>query len=104
MKKTIIFLFFLSFLNCKKDDCGSCSLILQNGEQFVCRVSFSGWPGAPTNIKLQGAEVQTFSDVPAGAKIIIRGDFQTNFAHTDYEGDFQCPGDCGTVAVTMKMD
>ena len=101
MKKVIICLFLLSLFACKKDDCETCTLILQNGEQFVCRVTFVGWPGAPTNIKLQGGAIQTL-DVPAGRKITIRGDFQTNFAHTDYEGEFECPGGCGTSSVTMK--
>ena len=106
--KKLIFLFLILMSACKKDEAPpapscDCTLIIANLEQHPYIVTFLNFPGAPASTTLQSGEVRTFTGVPSGENVTVKGDLQTPFAHDDFSEKVYCPGDCRTVAVYLQQ-
>lgn len=104
--KRLIFLLAILMVSCKKDEqpplpsC-DCTLVVGNLESYAYIVTFQGWskPGAT----LQPGDVRTFTGMPAGKSVTVKGDLQTPFAHYDFSEKVYCPGTCETIAVYLKQ-
>ena len=104
----LVFAALLLYVSCKKDDdnapdCQTCTVILVNAESYPYLVSFSGWgTGAPSSFTLSPVSTKTFTNMPSGKQITVKGDFQSPFAHNDFEEKVQCLANCGTVTVVLE--
>jgi len=86
--------------NCEKEEkaCSSCVLVIANGEGYDYKVSFSGITQTP--FTLRPGEVQSVS-IPSGVLVTVKGDLKSPYAHNDFSKAYQCPSDCGSVAVAL---
>ena len=88
---------------CKKEeqtpDCLSCVFVIANGEGYAYKVKLSG--GINQSFTLKAGELKNVT-VKTGVSVKVDWDFQSPFAHSDFSGTYQCPGDCGAVSVVLK--
>lgn len=91
--------------NCKKEKetCPGCELIIANSEGYDYKVSFSGWPGSPSSFTMKPGDIKTFT-IPPDKSITVKGDFQSPFAHNDFNRNYICEGEgnCGSISVILK--
>ena len=104
--KKLSFLLIIGFAvltaACKKEDpqgCSSCVFVIANGEGYAYKVSLSG--GTNQSFTLNAGELKNVT-IAEGVSVTVKGDLQSPFAHNDFSGTYQCPGDCGAVSLVLK--
>ena len=102
--KYLPILLVLLFVGCKKEEpCTGCTLKIFNIDpEYSYVIEFSNWPGAPVGDKIPVGGSKTYN-IPSGRRITVKGNYQSPFAHNDYNALAECDGDCGAIIITMKQ-